>query len=285
MPTTREIKRRIGSIHNTQKITKAMEMVSSVKLRKARAQILNARPYAEKLAAMAQHLRNSYAHSMSPLLAPREVKKIGLILVSSDKGLCGGFNANVAKKAFEFIRENSGKQIFLTLVGKKVTESFKRKNFPIVDKYTDIFFKPNYSSASTIGQKLLSDFLAGEVDEVDIIYNEFKSAVSQKTRIEKLLPVPPIDSGSHAIKADYIFEPEGKECLEALLSNYFMYQIWRILLESYASEQGARMAAMNGATKNAGELIDKFTLFYNKARQASITKELLEVVSGAESLR
>jgi F-type H+-transporting ATPase subunit gamma len=285
MPTPREIKRRIGSIRNTQKITKAMEMVSSVKLRKARAQILNARPYAQKLSDMALHLRNSYAHSMSPLLVSREVKKTGLVLVSSDKGLCGGFNSNVVKKALEFIRENGDKRILLTLVGKKAAESFKRKNIPIVDKYTDVFFKPQYTDAAKIGQKLLSDFLSGEIDEVNVVYNEFKSAVSQKTRIEKLLPVPSIESDARAMKADYLFEPEGKECLDALLSKYFVFQIWRVVLESYASEQGARMAAMNGATKNAGELIDKFTLFYNKARQASITKELLEVVSGAESLR
>ena len=284
MPTPREIKRRISSIRNTQKITKAMEMVSSVKLRRARAQILNTRPYAEKLSEIAVHLRNSFVHSQSPMLVSRPVKKTGLVVVSSDKGLCGGFNSNVVKKAMEFIRGSADKEVRLTLIGKKVVETFKRRKFPVVDKYSDVFFKPNYPDASKIGQKILSDFLSGAVDEVNVIYNEFKSSVSQKTRLEKLLPVPDIAPEKTA-RTDYIFEPEGKECLDVLLSRYFIFQIWRVVLESYASEQGARMAAMNGATKNAGELIEKFTLNYNKARQASITKELLEVVSGAESLR
>ncbi len=285
MPTPREIKRRIGSIRNTQKITKAMEMVSSVKLRKARMQILSARPYAEKLAEIATHLQNSFARGSSPLLLQRPVDTIGLVLVSSDKGLCGGFNANVAKKALEFLRQNTEKKVTLTFVGKKISESFKRLNFPVSDRYTDVFFKPEYTTAANIGNKLLSDFLSHKVDEVIVIYNEFKSTVSQKIRVEKLLPVPAPEAGKKAGSADYIFEPDGRECLDELLSKYFLFQIWRIFLESYAGEQGARMAAMNGATKNAGELIDKFTLYYNKARQASITKELLEVVSGAESLR
>jgi F-type H+-transporting ATPase subunit gamma len=285
MPSPREIKRRIGSIKNTQKITKAMEMVSSVKLRKARQQVLNARPYAEKLSEIAAKLTGSVSGSTSPLLVVREVKKINLVLISSDKGLCGGFNSNVVKRAIEFIRENSGKEIILTLVGKKVAEMFKRRGFPIADSYTDVFFKPQYSHASAICRKLLDDFTSKKVDEVVIIYNEFKSAVSQKVHVEKLLPVKPAKSGGTGGSGGYLFEPEGRECLDDLLLKYFHSQVWRSILESFAAEQGARMAAMNGATKNAGELIDKFTLYYNKARQASITKELLEVVSGAESLR
>jgi F-type H+-transporting ATPase subunit gamma len=158
-------------------------------------------------------------------------------------------------------------------------------SYPIDNKYVDVFFKPEYTSAADIGQKLLADFLSRKIDEVVVIYNEFKSTVSQKIKIESLLPVSALEQEKQTGKADYIFEPEGKECLDVLLSKYFLFQIWRTILESYASEQGARMAAMHGATKNAGELIDKFTLYYNKARQASITKELLEVVSGAESLR
>jgi F-type H+-transporting ATPase subunit gamma len=285
MPNPREIKRRIGSIRNTQKITKAMEMVSSVKLRKARQLILNARPYAEKLGEMAAHLRANGAGSLSPLLKERQVKKIGLVLVTSDKGLCGGFNSNVIKKATEFIQENSDKEIRLTLVGKKVAEAFKRKTIPVTDAYTDVFFKPAYARAVAISEKLLADFLDNSIDEVRIIYNEFKSSVSQKIKLETLLPVPELENSREKPKGSCIFEPEGKECLDILLRKHFVFQIWRIILESYAGEQGARMASMNGATKNAGELIAKFTLFYNKARQASITNELLEVVSGAEALR
>ena len=285
MASPREIKRRIGSIRNTQKITKAMEMVASVKLRKARNQILNARPYAERIAEIASKLHGSFTNSTSPLLALREVKKIGLVTIGSDKGLCGGFNSNIVRKTVEFIREKNDKEIVLTLVGKKVTDAFRRRNVVIADKYNDVFFKPNYSHAAEIGQKLLKTFLSHDIDQVVIIYNEFKSTVSQKVRLERLLPVPPVKSKHRNTGIVYIFEPEGGECLDSLLSKYFISQIWRGILESHAAEQGARMAAMNGATKNAGELINKFTLFYNKARQASITKELLEVVSGAESLR
>ena len=285
MATPREIKQRIASIRNTQKITKAMEMVSSVKLRKARAQILSARPYAEKLSEIASNLRSSYVHSMSPLLSARPIKKIGLVVVSSDKGLCGGFNSNVAKKALEFIRSHGETQVLLTVIGKKAGETLKRRSLAIRDKYHNVFFKPNYAEVSQIGGKVLADFLSGEFDEVHIVYNEFKSSVSQKPKIEQLLPVPEIKAENNPKSTNYIFEPDGKACINDLLSKYFFFQIWRIILESYAGEHGARMAAMGGATKNAGELIGKLTLFYNKARQASITKELLEVVSGAESLR
>jgi F-type H+-transporting ATPase subunit gamma len=190
MPTPREIKRRIGSIRNTQKITKAMEMVSSVKLRKARSMILNARPYAQKLSEIAGHLQGSFAAGLSPLLTQRKITKTGLVLVSSDKGLCGGFNANVAKKGLEFLRQNTETPVMLTLVGKKVSETFKRMTYTISDSYTDVFFKPEYASATRIGQKLLSDFLSHKIDEVVIIYNEFKSTVSQKIKVERLLPVP-----------------------------------------------------------------------------------------------
>lgn len=285
MPTPREIKRRIGSIRNTQKITKAMEMVSSVKMRKARAQILNARPYAEKLSEMARHVRSGYAQSMSPLLAPRTVKKLGLVVMSSDKGLCGGFNANVIRKALGFMRENADKEIALTLVGKKAVEALKRRQLPVADRYTDVFLKPSYADAAKIGNKLLSDYRSGAVDEVVIAYNEFKSTVMQKPTVEILLPIPVFEHEQRTRRVNYIFEPDDGACLDVLLSKYFVFQVWRAILESFAAEQGARMAAMNGATKNAGELIGKFTLFYNKARQAAITKELLEVVSGAESLR
>jgi F-type H+-transporting ATPase subunit gamma len=286
MATTREIRRRIISTRNTQKITKAMEMVSSVKLRKARAQILSARPYAEKLADIASHLSGSGSAARCALLAPRDVKKINLVVISSDKGMCGGFNTNVIKKAMSFIRENEGTNIALTIVGKKAAEFFKRKNVPIANKYTDVFIKPVYADAAKIGEKILSDFLSGAVDEVYMAYNEFKSSAAQNTRLIKILPVPPPQSSAKTGTAyNYIFEPDDVTLLTSIASRYFVIQMWRAFLESFASEQGARMAAMNGATKNAGELIGKFTLWYNKARQAAITKELLEVVGGAESLR
>jgi F-type H+-transporting ATPase subunit gamma len=289
MSTPREIRRKIASTHNTQKITSAMEMVSSVKLRKARQHMLNARPYANKIAEISAHLSNSASNTSSVLLTPRPVTTVGLVVVSSDKGMCGGFNANIFKKVSQYIRENTDKKVILTLVGKKATDFFKTKDVTIHKQYTNVFFKPNYSDAAAIGKELLNDFKSGTVDEVCIIFNEFKSTVAQKTRVDVLLPVPPLPSETEPQQqqtpASYMLEPDDKSCLDMLLEKYFLFQIWRAFLESYASEQGARMAAMSGATKNAGELISKYTLFYNKARQSAITTELLEVVSGAESLR
>jgi F-type H+-transporting ATPase subunit gamma len=289
MPTPREIRRKIASTRNTQKITKAMEMVSSVKLRKARQQMLNARPYANKIAEISAHLSNSASKVSSVLLTPRKVATVGLIVVSSDKGMCGGFNSNIFKKVSQYIRENTDKKIILTLVGKKAVDFFKTKSAIIGSQHAGVFFRPSYSDAATIGKKLLADFKSGAVDEVSIIFNEFKSTVAQITRVDILLPVPPSDEETvpqnEQPQATYMLEPDDSKCLDTLLEKYFLFQIWRAFLESYASEQGARMSAMSGATKNAGELINKFTLFYNKARQSAITTELLEVVSGAESLR
>jgi F-type H+-transporting ATPase subunit gamma len=287
MAGTREIKRRITSVKNTQKITKAMEMVASVKLRKARTAILNARPYAEKLMEISSHLRSSICGQMSPMLMSRPVKAIGVIMITSDKGLCGGFNSNVCRRTMAFIREHNGTPVVLTVIGKKGSEYLKRRSVSVKNRYTDVFFKPAYANVAGIAQKVLDDFIAANIDEVHVIFNEFRGAASQKVQVERLLPVPPftVEGSREAATADYIFEPEPEECLDILLQRYFLWEIWRMVLESYSSEQGARMAAMNGATKNAGELIDRLTLYYNKARQGAITKELLEVVSGAESLR
>jgi F-type H+-transporting ATPase subunit gamma len=287
MPTPREIKRRFLSVKNIQKITRAMEMVSSVKLKKARDQILAARPYAQKLAEIAHHLQTKALNSLSPLLISREVKTINLLVVSADKGLCSSFNANIFKKTAVYFREHPGSQVTLTIIGKKACDFFgRRKNYSILKAYNDVFFKPNYTQVSEIGQKLLSDYLAGTIDQVDVIYNEFKSAAVSRTVVEQLLPIKPTETeATSKIATDYLFEPGPQEVLDAILPKYFLYQVWRIVLESYAAEQGARMTAMNAATKNAGELIEKLMLVYNKARQGLITKELLEVVSGAEALK
>jgi F-type H+-transporting ATPase subunit gamma len=283
MATPREIKQRVVSVKNTQKITRAMEMVASVKMRKARNAIFSARPYAEKLTEIAMHLRASVAGSMSPFLVERPEKKIGIIVVGSDKGLCGGFNSNVVRKTLTTIREKNGVEVVLTLLGKKVVDNFKHRKCTVSDRYPDIFFLPRYADAMTVAQKALEGFLDGTLDAVYVVYNEFKSAGVQKTVLERFLPVPAPDATLK--KIDYLFEPDPEKTFDQLLPKYFKFQIWRVFLESYASEQGARMAAMSSATKNAGELIDKLTLFYNKARQAAITKELLEVVSGAEALK
>jgi F-type H+-transporting ATPase subunit gamma len=289
MPTPREIKQRVISVKNTQKITRAMQMVASVKLRKGRNRILAARPYSEKLAEIARHLSAGIPQSASPWLRQRDVKKVALIVVGSDKGLCGAFNANAVKKAIEFIRSKGATPVSLTVLGKKPMEALRRRpGVSIVDKYIDIMHNPVYSDASAIGAKLLKAFSDGDVDEVYAVYNEFKSASSQKTVVEKLLPVGPVagesaPAGTHT--ASYIFEPSPEETFDVLIPVCFTGQIWKIMLESYAAQQAASMTTMGAATKNAEKLIGALTLYYNKVRQSIITKELLEIVAGAEALR
>jgi len=289
MPTPREIKQRVTSVKNTQKITRAMQMVASVKLRRGRDRILAARPYSDKLAAIARHLAAGIPASSSPWLKTRDVKKVALVVVGSDKGLCGAFNANVVKKALEFVRSRAGVEVLLTVVGKKPVEALRRRSgVTVVDKYTDIMLHPDYARASALGAKLLNAFASGDVDEVHVAYNGFKSAASQTCVVEKLLPLEQktAEAGdAHAHKASYIFEPSAEETFGVLIPNYVTGQIWKIMLESYAAQQAASMTTMYAATKNAEKLIGSLTLYYNKVRQSIITKELLEIVAGAEALR
>jgi F-type H+-transporting ATPase subunit gamma len=288
MPTPREIKSRVISVKNTQKITRAMQMVASVKLRKGRDRIMAARPYSEKLAEIARHLTAGIPPSASPYLRQREVKTTALLVVGSDKGLCGAFNSNAVKKALEFIRSKGTAAVVLTILGKKPAEALRRRSVSIKEKHIDIMQNPAYAHASAIGNKLLKAFSDGEVDEVYAVYNEFKSASSQKTVVEKLLPIEPAAEekaagGTH--RASYIFEPSAEETFGVLIPGYFSGQIWKIMLESYAAQQAASMTTMYAATKNAEKLIGALTLYYNKVRQSIITKELLEIVAGAEALR
>jgi F-type H+-transporting ATPase subunit gamma len=289
MPTPREIKRRIISVKNTQKITKAMQMVSSVKLRKARDRVVAARPYFEKLTQIARHLTSAIPKGTSPYLRRTgEGKNIRLVVVGSDKGLCGAFNANVVKKAIELCLANTGKNITITIVGKKPIEALKRKPVTIADRYVEMMFSPKYADAAKVGEKLLTDFTDGSIDEVIAVYNEFKTPASQKITFEKLLPLEPMEekAGQRAgAKAVYIFEPSPEETFDVLMPQYLIGGIWKIFLESNAAQQAASMTTMYAASKNAGKLIDSLTLYYNKVRQSIITKELLEIVSGAEALR
>lgn len=284
MATAREIRRRVSSVKNTQKITKAMEMVSSVKLRKGRVKIQNARPYADKLTEMVSNLRGNLGGLKTPLLETRIQKNVRLVVVTSDKGLCGAFNSNVVRKTMEYVRTHPDQNIDLTLLGKKSIDFFKRRKYTVNSSYPKVFIHPDYNQISTIARSVLDEYNAGTIDAVYIVYNEFKSLASQKVVIEQMLPVPE-RLEKNGTNAEYIFEPDAKESLDVLLPQFFVFQVWRVVLESYAAEQASRMAAMSGATKNAKELISKLTLFYNKARQAAITKELLEVVSGAEALK
>ncbi len=296
MATLREIQRRVIGVKNTQKITKAMKMVAAAKLRRAQDALVSTRPYARKMNELIRHLVTKIDLSIHPLLKGREVKRVLLAVVSGDRGMCGAFNGNVIKAAIDHInsqyqhllKEPDGVRI--VTVGKKSTDFFSKKNYNIYSKYTGIFGNLQFSNAQTIIQQIVDQYLKGEYDKVEVVYNEFKSVIQQRIVVEQVLPIPPEqiqeneDSRSLA-QVDYIYEPSISDMINVLLPKHLVFQVWRILLESSTSEEGARMTAMNNATENAKELIRELTLSYNKERQASITKELLEIVSGAEALK
>lgn len=292
MATLREIRRRIGGIKSTQKITKAMKMVASAKLRRAQEAIVSARPYARKLAELLGHIVSHLDPSVHPLFAPRTVGRTALVIVTSDRGLCGAFNSNLIRAALHMIQKDEVNQVSVRLItiGKKATDFFSKTGHDVYRKHPGIFTRLEFGVARGLMDELVTGYLAKEFDRVTVIYNEFKSMIQQKIVTEQLLPIPPEEIGPKEPTAqtyllDYIFEPSGPEIVNALVPRHLNYQMWRILLESNAAEQAARRTAMDNATSNASDLIDDLTLSYNKARQASITKELLEIVGGAEALR
>ncbi len=300
MPSIKDLKKRIGSVKNTQQTTKAMKMVSAAKLRRAQDAISNQRPYARKIgeliALVSELALTSGAVLYSAiLLRTRDVeemnegKKVLLVAVTSDRGLCGGFNSNVIKATQRWIRENESKggSVELAFVGKKGYDYFKTKKVKVRQYYHEVGGKVTFPKAKVLADNLVDLFLTGEFDEIKFVYNEFKNAVSQTVVIENLLPVPKPAAAEgdkkESVLPMYIVKPELPEMLEMLLSKNFAIQTFRVMLESQASEHGARMSAMENATKNAGEMIRKLTLQFNKQRQAGITKELLEIISGSES--
>lgn len=296
MATLREIRRRISGVKSIQKITKAMKMVAAARLRRAQEGIISARPYTREIRKLIAHLVTEVDPSFHPLLQPREVKKSLLVIVSSDRGLCGAFNTNAIKAAVNHIRErypdrsNNEQQIRIVAIGKKGYEFFGKRDYELFAKHVGIFHSLDFSKARGIMTDLVTGYLNHEFDRVEVVYNEFKNVLQQRIVIEQLLPIPPealktdVAGTMHAI-VDYIYEPSSKEIIEALIPRYLNFQMWRILLESNAAALGAQMSAMDNATENAKELITDLTLSYNKARQASITKELLEIVGGAEALK
>lgn len=286
MPGLRDIKRRIKSIQSTQKITRAMKMVSAAKLRRAQDALTAARPYSQKLWDVIVSLTSRVDKDAHYLLKPREVRKIALLVITADRGLCGSYNHNINRLVERYIkreRENY-EDIIITVVGKKGREYFQRRNFNIRKWYINIHKDFGYEKAKEISLELMEGFRKGEFDELYLIYNEFRSAISQKPVMERLLPIhtPEQEEG---LKIEYIYEPSASELLESLLPRHVSFQVYRAFLEAIASEHGARMTAMDAASSNAEEMIKKLTLQFNKARQASITKELMEIVGGAEALR
>jgi F-type H+-transporting ATPase subunit gamma len=290
MATLRDIKNRIKGVKSTQQITKAMKMVAAAKLRRAQENIINARPYARKISTMLSHLFTDEDITANPFLNQRVEKNVAVVVVTADRGLCGAFNTNIIREAQRYISDDLKNDIVnvqLFCVGKKGFDFFNKKGISIFGKILNAFGHLKFESAIDITNSLIDKYLRGDIDRVVIIYNEFKSIIQQKIVIEQFLPVP-VSGNSFEEKEkrpNYIYEPDQKSIFDHLLPKHLRGQIWRILLESNAAELGARMTAMDNATTNSKELIRTLNLKYNRERQAAITKEILEIVSGANALK
>lgn len=289
MPSLKAIRKRISSVKSTQQITRAMQMVAAAKLRRAQEAATRARPYADKLneqlRAVAGRVDSANSH---PLLAVRdEENTFDLIIVSSDRGLCGGYNANLLRRAEEFLADKDGATARITVVGAKAASYFKKRGVARHEEFTGFPAGPGYPLAMQLGQRVSRDYTAGNTDAVYVLYSKFQSAISQVPTVERVLPVTQA-SGSAAGDdhlVDYIYEPDPASLLGRLLTQYINTLIYRSFLEAIASEHAARMTAMDSATSNAADMMDRLTLEMNRARQAAITTELMEIVSGAEALK
>lgn len=286
MATLKTIRKRISSVRNTQQITKAMKMVSAAKLRRAQDAVLQARPYAEKMAALQKNLSARVSAENHPLLMAREEKRTHLLLITSDRGLCGGYNANLIRTAESFIYSRAHpEQISLSFVGRKGGGYFKRRNPETADRHLDTWGRLAEELAAELAEKVMRRFLGKESDAVYILYSRFRSAISQMPTVNKLIPLATGEEGGEEQTTEYLFEPGVEELLATFLPKVIEMGIYQALLEAAASEHAARMTAMDSATTNAGEMINQLTLLMNRARQASITRELLEVISTGEALK
>lgn len=284
MAKTRDIKRRIRSIRSTMQVTRAMKMVSAAKLRRNQERIVQARPYAARLMDVLRSLASRANPEAHPLLRRSPENQVDLVVITADRGLCGAFNTNICKRAAAEIAERTGTLPAVTTVGKKGRDYFRRRIRSIRREVTDLGRTVEYTTAAGLAQELMGRFTAGETDAVYVVYSEFKSVVQQRAAAERILPVEPLELAPKEVAEDYIYEPEAAELFAALLPRHVEFQVFRCLLESAAAEQAARMTAMDAASNNASELIDSLTLHMNRVRQASITTEIIEVVSGAQAL-
>jgi F-type H+-transporting ATPase subunit gamma len=286
MATLKIIRKRITSIRNTQQITKAMKMVSAAKLRRAQEAALLARPYADKMNDILTNVSARVSRAAHPLLATREEKRVQLVLVTSDRGLCGGYNANLVRAAEAFMRNHgAGKEILLALVGRKGADYYRRRRGETGERYLNFLSMPAEELAAVIAEKLIARFVDGETDAVYLLYSHFRSALSQVPTLEKILPVDLSESQEPEQLTEYLYEPGADELLSSLLPKITEIKVQRALLEATASEHGARMTAMDSATTNASKMMGSLTLQMNRARQASITRELMEIVGTAEALK
>ncbi|MDR9417416.1 ATP synthase F1 subunit gamma [Gracilimonas sp.] len=295
MANLRDIRNRISSVNNTQQITKAMKMVAAAKLRKAQDRMNETRPYASKIAEVAGRLAE-YSSSSNPVMRkPETVKNVLFIVIGSDRGLCGGFNNNLFKEVEKQLNENfqqylENEALSIVAIGKKANAYFKKRKYDVIEGFPGFFDDILYDSTSSIMEKATSQFIGGQFDEVYIAFNEFKSVIAQTRKVQKVLPIDTAnlkndDSDNASEQAiDYLYEPNSQAILERLLPLYLNMQLWRAVLESNASEQGARMTAMDSATENAKDLEKELRLKYNQARQSAITTEISEIVSGAQAL-
>lgn len=285
MASLKSIRKRISSVKSTQQITKAMKMVAAAKLRRAQEAAQQARPFADKLATMLQTVAaRAAADSAHPLLAERPERRIDLIVVTSDRGLCGGYNGSLIRKAEQFVAEHADSEVRLTAVGSKGYMHFRRRPVGVAEQHIQMSGGPGLALALELSARVARDYVEEKTDGVYVLYSQFRSALSQVPTIERLLPVPPSpDTTGETL--DYIYEPDEATLLDRLLRQYISTLIHRAFLESIASEHGARMTAMDNATANARDMIDRLTLAMNRARQAAITTELMEIVSGAEALK
>ena len=283
MANLKDIRDRIKSVKSIQKVTKAMKMVAAAKMRRAQENMEKARPYNHRLVEIIQHLLPSVERSMLPLLEIREVKRIAYVVVTSDRGLAGSFNSSILRKAHNDIDEFGKQNVDIFCIGKKAKDYFKSRKYNIIESYSDFWSDLNFNQSMKIGSTIINHFLDLSVDEIRVTYNEFVNVATQATVSEKLLPIELNDDElSHT---DFLYEPSKDRIVKSLIPRYLNAQVWKYLLESYASEQAARMVAMENATTNSEDMIKNLTLEFNKARQAAITTEMLEIVSGAEALK
>lgn len=291
MANLKDLRRRIAGVKSTQQITRAMKLVAAAKLRRAQERIESQRPYAYELRSMIAALAGRCDADAHPLLKRRELKNVDLLVLTSDRGLCGGFNANICRATEHYVHDNTDgrggahEAVDLALIGKKGRDYFRRRDYSIAAEHMDVLLHADFEHVAEVGDEVISAYVDGELDGLMMVYNEFKSAASQKVVVEQLLPIVPDEQEGDLSQIDYLYEPSRDEVLRDILPLYVKIQIWRAVLESLASEMGARMTAMEAATNNAKDLLARLTLQYNRARQDAITGELMEIIGGAEALK
>ena len=283
MANIRDIRRRIRSAKNIQQITRAMKFVSAARLRKAQDRVLAARPYARQMIAVLNSLATRVPADAHPLLATRGDARIELVVITADRGLCGAYNTNIIRHALEFLTRHSDREMELNILGKRARDFFRRRPYAVRHEAIGILQKPTYADAAAIAKDLIDEFVKGRKDQIWLVYNEFKSVVQQRIVVEPLLPIQRLEHPDDAGRQEYLYDEPPEKIFSNLLPRHVEAQVFRALLEAAASEQGARMTAMEAATNNAAEMIEGLTLYANKVRQAGITRELIEVVSGAAS--